>query len=89
MPAIAFLGSPVIAVGIGLIVAIYGLAGRYTKDETIEHMERGIKSAGIIILVTTNTFTFCNCIFGKTYSRKWYSCHDYSGINNCTNNCKP
>lgn len=52
MPAVAFLGSPVIAVGIGLIVAIYGLAGRYTKDETIEHMERGIKSAGIIILVT-------------------------------------
>ena len=52
MSAIGFLGSPVIAVGIGLIVAIYGLAGKYTREETIDHMERGIKSAGIIILVT-------------------------------------
>lgn len=52
MPTIEFLGSPVIAVGIGLIVAIYGLAGKYTKEETIDHMERGIKTAGIIILVT-------------------------------------
>lgn len=25
---------------------------KYTKEETIDHMERGIKSAGIIILVT-------------------------------------
>ncbi len=47
-----FLGNPVIAVGLGLVVAIYGLAGKFTKDETIAHMENGIKSAGIIILVT-------------------------------------
>lgn len=47
-----FLGSPVIAVGIGLIVAIYGLAGKYSRSETLDLMERGIKSAGIIILVT-------------------------------------
>ena len=47
-----FLGSPVIAVGLGLIVAIYGLAGKFTRQETIAHMEDGIKSAGIIILVT-------------------------------------
>lgn len=49
---IGFFGSPVIAVGIGLIIAIYGLTGKYTREETIEHMEEGIKSAGIIILVT-------------------------------------
>ena len=49
---IGFFGSPVIAVGIGLIIAIYGLTGRYTREETIKHMEEGIKSAGIIILVT-------------------------------------
>lgn len=47
-----FLGSPVIAVGLGLIVAIYGLGRNFTKSETIAHMEDGIKSAGIIILVT-------------------------------------
>jgi len=50
--ALVFLGTPVIAVGIGLIVAIYGLSGKYTRNETIDLMERGIKSAGIIILVT-------------------------------------
>lgn len=49
---INFFGSPVIAVGIGLIVAIYGLTGKLSKEETIEKMETGIKSAGIIILVT-------------------------------------
>lgn len=50
--AIYFLGTPVVAVGIGLLIAIYGLAGKFTRKETIEHMERGIKSAGIIIFVT-------------------------------------
>jgi gluconate:H+ symporter, GntP family len=47
-----FLGSPVIAVGLGLIVAIYGLSGKASREDTINVMERGIKSAGIIILVT-------------------------------------
>ncbi|MBU5676618.1 GntP family permease [Alkaliphilus sp. MSJ-5] len=50
--AIKFLGAPVIAVGIGLLVAIYGLTSKSTREETIEKMEQGIKSAGIIILVT-------------------------------------
>lgn len=49
---ISFIGTPVIAVGIGLILSIYGLAGGYSKEETLEYMEDGIKSAGIIILVT-------------------------------------
>lgn len=49
---IKFLGAPVIAVAIGLIVAIYGLTSKDSKEDTIEKMERGIKSAGIIILVT-------------------------------------
>ncbi|RHW58034.1 GntP family permease [Clostridium botulinum] len=49
---IQFLGSPIIAVGIGLIIAIYGLAGKLNKEEVINEMEKGIKSAGIIILVT-------------------------------------
>jgi GntP family gluconate:H+ symporter len=49
---INFLGTPVIAVGIGLIVAIYGLTGRQSRKETIHDMEAGIKTAGIIILVT-------------------------------------
>ena len=28
-------GSPVIAVGIGLIIAIYGLTGRYTREKPL------------------------------------------------------
>jgi len=47
-----FLGAPVIAVGLALIVAIYGLAGKMKKQDVIDQMEKGIKSAGIIILVT-------------------------------------
>ncbi len=47
-----FIGNPVIAVAIGLIVAILGLTRRLTKEETIRQMEIGIKSAGIILLVT-------------------------------------
>lgn len=49
---VKFLGSPVIAVGIGLLIAIYGLTGRESRKTTIAEMEKGIKSAGIIILVT-------------------------------------
>lgn len=49
---ITFTGAPVIAVGIGLIIAILGLTKNFTREETIEKMEQGIRSAGIIILVT-------------------------------------
>ncbi|AOY75864.1 GntP family permease [Clostridium formicaceticum] len=52
MTLIGFLGQPVIAVGIGLLVAIYGLTSSDSRRETLEKMEDGIKSAGIIILVT-------------------------------------
>ncbi|MCG0277969.1 MAG: GntP family permease [Thermanaeromonas sp.] len=47
-----FLGNPVIAVGIGLIIAIYGLAPKLSRPEVIKRMEEGVASAGIIILVT-------------------------------------
>lgn len=50
--AIKFFGAPVIAVGIGLLVAIFALTNKFTRKETLEKMEFGIKSAGIIILVT-------------------------------------
>jgi len=47
-----FLGNPVIAVGIGLIIAIYTLVPNLTNKEVIKLMEEGVSSAGIIILVT-------------------------------------
>lgn len=49
---INFLGAPVIAVGIGLIIAIYGLGKDQDKKEITNTMEKGIKSAGVIMLVT-------------------------------------
>jgi len=48
----AFLGNPVIAVGLGVVVAIYGLVPRHPRDEVIAEMEKGVESAGIILLVT-------------------------------------
>lgn len=47
-----FLGSPVIAVGIGLLIAIYTLTLKTPRKATLAEMEKGIKAAGIIILVT-------------------------------------
>lgn len=49
---INFLGAPVIAVGLGLIIAIYGLGKNQDKKEITTTMEKGIKSAGVIMLVT-------------------------------------
>lgn len=48
----AFIGNPVIAVGIGVLLAIYGLAGNINRHDTLAIMEKGIDSAGIILLVT-------------------------------------
>ncbi len=50
--ALLFLGSPIIAVGVGLVLALYGVGGRMTRREAIRVMEEGMKSAGIILLVT-------------------------------------
>jgi len=47
-----FLGTPIIAVGIGLLLSIYMLAFKTPRKVVLEKMEHGIRSAGIIILVT-------------------------------------
>lgn len=47
-----FLGAPIIAVGLGLIIAIYGLGKDQDKKEITNTMEKGIRSAGVIMLVT-------------------------------------
>ncbi|MEG0568923.1 MAG: GntP family permease, partial [Erysipelotrichales bacterium] len=49
---VAFLGHPVVAVTIGTVVAIYTLALKFTRKEVLADMDAGIKSAGIILLVT-------------------------------------
>lgn len=52
MNVISFIGNPVIAVGIGLLLAIYTLCGKMDKKTVMDEMNKGIKSAGLIILVT-------------------------------------
>ena len=47
-----FLGKPIIAVSIGLIAAIYLLTSKLNRLETLERMEEGIQTAGVILLVT-------------------------------------
>lgn len=47
-----FLGTPIVAVGIGLLVAIVTLTGNIARKNVLKDMELGIQSAGIIILVT-------------------------------------
>lgn len=47
-----FLGQPILAVGIGLLIAIFGLTGGVSRKGTLSVIESGIADAGIIILVT-------------------------------------
>ncbi len=47
-----FLGQPIVAVSIGLIVAICTLGRRFDRDTILSEMEKGMASAGIIMLVT-------------------------------------
>lgn len=49
---ITFLGNPIVAVGLGLLYSLVFLTKGYTKDATLEELESGIKTAGIILLVT-------------------------------------
>lgn len=52
MEVLIFLGQPVIAVGLGLIVAIFTLGRNIDRHTLIAEMEKGMASAGIIMLVT-------------------------------------
>lgn len=47
-----FLGTPVIATGIGLLITIYGLTNKLNRKKVLEEAEEGIKFAGSIILIT-------------------------------------
>ncbi|NLO10034.1 MAG: GntP family permease [Clostridiales bacterium] len=50
--ALIFLGQPVIAVAIGLLIAIYTLTVGQKRKDVINELEDSMKSAGIIIFVT-------------------------------------
>ena len=52
MSVIVFLGQPIIAVGLGLLVAIFTLGRPFDRQTILQEMEKGMASAGIIMLVT-------------------------------------
>lgn len=52
MEILIFLGQPIVAVGLGLLVAIFGLGRNLDRHTALSEMEKGMMSAGIIILVT-------------------------------------
>lgn len=59
---ITFLGTPVIAISIALLVSIYGLAGSKPRKEVLDCLERGVKSCGTVILITGAGGAFGNII---------------------------
>lgn len=46
------LGHPIIALAISVLISVYTLLPKASKEETALHLEEGVKSAGIILLVT-------------------------------------
>lgn len=52
MSVLIFLGQPIIAVGLGLVLAIFTLGSRLDRNTALSEMEKGMASAGIIMLVT-------------------------------------
>lgn len=52
MEVFIFLGQPIVAVGIGLLIAIFTLGRNLDRQTIISEMEKGMMSAGIIMLVT-------------------------------------
>lgn len=48
----AFMGHPMIALAISVLIAVYTLLPNVDKNMTALHLEEGVKTAGIILLVT-------------------------------------
>ena len=52
MEILIFLGQPIVAVGIGLLLAIFTLGRKLDRHTCVSEMEKGMMSAGIIMLGT-------------------------------------
>lgn len=48
----ALLGSPVAALGIGTLIAVYCLAAKQTKKEVLADMDEAVRDTGMIMLIT-------------------------------------
>jgi len=51
-PALALFGSPIVALMIGCLIAIYGLMPERKTKEVLDIMNEGIKDTGLIMLIT-------------------------------------
>jgi len=49
---IGLVGDPVVAVGLGVLLAIYGLAGKTDRKKVVSLLETSIQQAGVIVFVT-------------------------------------
>lgn len=47
-----FVGHPIVAVGVGVVLAAYTLVPGRSREQVLRDMEKGVESAGIILLVT-------------------------------------
>ncbi|MCQ9122265.1 gluconate permease [Rodentibacter pneumotropicus] len=48
----AFIGHPMIALALSVLISVYTLLPKIDKNTTALHLEEGVKTAGIILLVT-------------------------------------
>lgn len=48
----AFIGHPMIALALSVVISVYTLLPHVDKNSTALHLEEGVKTAGIILLVT-------------------------------------
>lgn len=46
-----FIGQPIIALALGLLIAIFGLTKKFTKEQTLNAMEDGLKASGKLMLL--------------------------------------
>ncbi|MGQ9445660.1 GntT/GntP/DsdX family permease [[Pasteurella] aerogenes] len=49
---VSFVGNPIIALAISVLISVYTLLPKVDKHVTAMHLEEGVKTAGIILLVT-------------------------------------
>lgn len=50
-PVLDLLGQPIFALGLGLLIAIYGLTRQFSRKETLDAMEEGLKPSGKLMLL--------------------------------------
>lgn len=50
---ITMIGHPVIALIIGLLIALYGLGRRHSKEELDKAIDNGVKATGMILFITS------------------------------------